>query len=250
MIKNTLKALARKLKPQTNEKIFREKWNNLQTAIAFVIANNIEGDYLEFGVYKGESFIYAYDLYNEIFKNYKQNEKGHEEDSFMKQNVKFYAFDSFEGLPANHDEDVPLHWTGEKPMSYPRHLFEQNLKRAKVNFNNVEIIEGFYDKTLNTDLYKKLDLKKAAIIHIDCDLYESTKTVLDTIKPLLVEGSVLIFDDYHYYKGSPYKGERGAFNEWLNQNPQYVTTELSKTYPAAAFIINERDENAGYERMV
>ncbi len=219
---------------------YPEKKFNLHYAIGFAVANNIEGDYLEFGVFKGESFIYAYKHYNKMFANYRKTQKVHSR--FLDHKIRFFAFDSFEGLPDSDDKDIPLHWTGEKPMSYPRFKFEKNLKKANVDLNKVSIIEGYYDKTLTKSLYAKLGLEKAAIIHIDCDLYESTKTVLDTIKPLIVEGTVIIFDDYFYYKGSPYKGERGAFNEWLVKNPDFIATEICKYYPAAVFALNKRED--------
>jgi len=220
MIKR-LKRIIRKVFSKGKHQYLHKK-NNLKLAISFVVANNIEGDYLEFGVFKGDSFIYAYKTHNELYTRYKKAHANEPENTFLNQNVRFFAFDSFKGLPDNNDQDIPIHWTGESPMSYPRYLFEKNLKKRKVNMNNVEIIEGFYDATLNPTLYNKLDLKKAAIIHIDCDLYESTKTVLDTIKPLIVEGTVIVFDDYFCYN--------------------LIASKLSTFSPASAFIINQRND--------
>lgn len=230
---------------KTKDRHALHKWNNIRVALSFVIGNNIEGDYLEFGVLKGESFIYAYKQFHDMFAKYKEYQKA-KSSPFLDQEVRFFAFDSFEGLPENDDQDIPLHWTGDKPMSYPRFLFDQNLQTAKLDPKKVVITEGYYDQTLTESLYEKINLKRAAIIHIDCDLYDSTKTVLDTIQPLIGEGTVIVFDDYFYYKGSPYKGERGAFNEWLIQNPEWVPSELSKYYPGAAFILNKKVEGKEY----
>lgn len=236
-IKRRIKSLLSESKP------FMHKRNNLISAINFVISNNIEGDYMEFGVFKGESFILAYQTYTHLFERYRKMNIGKPNIPFLNQKVRFFAFDSFEGLPENEDPDIPLHWTGDQPMSYPKYLFEKNLKKAKVDMNDVVMVEGFYDQTLTPQLYDEMQIKGASIIHIDCDLYESTKTVLDTIKPLIGDGTVIVFDDFFYYRGSPYKGERGAFNEWLNENPEMIATELCKYPPAVTYVISMRDES-------
>ena len=93
-------------------------------------------------------------------------------------------------------------------------------------------------------LYKKLDLGKAAIVMIDCDLYSSTKEVLKFITPLLVDGSILIFDDWYAYKGSPFKGERRATSEWLEINPHISLSAFSaRGAHQRAFIVNFKDIN-------
>ena len=63
-------------------------------------------------------------------------------------------------------------------------------------------------------------LTAAAIVHIDCDLYSSTKTALHFITDLIVDGTVIIFDDWFNFIASPVKGEQRAAPEWLIQNPQ------------------------------
>jgi O-methyltransferase len=221
-----------------------DKWNNLKVAIGFIVANNIEGDYLEFGVYKGDSFVFVYKLFVNTFKTYKRRAlRQHADSPFLNRKLRFFAFDSFEGLPDNDDKDIPLHWQGNGVMSYPRYLFESKLRSNRVDMNSVGIVPGYYEKSLQPDLYQKLNLTKASIIHIDCDFYESTKTCLDFITPLVTDGTIIVFDDYFYYKGHPKKGERGAFNEWLSQNRNLVSTEISKYYPGAAFIINLDNES-------
>jgi len=215
------------------------KWNCLKTAISFIIANNIEGDYLEFGVFKGESFIYSYRYFKDVFSRYKRSAVSTAGEPFLSQSVRFFAFDSFSGLPETSDEGIPIHWKGKNAMSSPKDLFERNLRSKKVDIKDVVINQGYYDVSLTSQFVETNSLKKAAIIHIDCDLYESTKTVLEFITPLIVDGTVLIFDDYFYYKGHPLRGERGAFFNWLNNRKEFVASELCKFYPSSAFIINK-----------
>ena len=123
-------------------------------------------------------------------------------------------------------------------MRCSREDFVNNLKKARVNLNEVEIVEGFYGSSLNDNILKERSLKRAAIVNIDCDLYDSTVKVLDFLTPLFIDGSVLYFDDWFYFSGHPEKGERGAFKEWLSQHPEFIATELCKYYPAVSYIIN------------
>ena len=123
-------------------------------------------------------------------------------------------------------------------MLCTREEFVNNLKKAKVNLNDVEIVEEFYESSLNENILKERNLRRGAIVNIDCDLYESTVQVLDFLTPLVVDGTTIYFDDWFYYSGNPRKGERGAFNEWLLHHPEFTATELCKYYPAASYIIN------------
>ena len=62
-------------------------------------------------------------------------------------------------------------------------------------------------------------------IYIDCDLYSSTRDVLEFIDDLVVTGTWILFDDYWFYRGSPLHGEQKAIREWLNASERI---DLSK----------------------
>jgi len=79
------------------------------------------------------------------------------------------------------------------------------------------------------------------MIHIDCDLYESAKTVLSFITPIVQEGTIIMFDDWYQFRGNPDKGEQRAFREWLYDNPHLNSVEYVKQPPwANSFIISHR----------
>jgi len=52
--------------------------------------------------------------------------------------------------------------------------------------------------------------------------------VLDFITDYLVDGTILIFDDWFVFRGNPNYGERKAFNQWLKKNPEIKITEFQK----------------------
>ena len=220
-------------------KPWRNKLNCLETAIDFSIANNVVGDYFEFGVYRGDSFARAYRFHRTRFSRYVKGNGSKDDASFCQQRVRFFAFDSFQGLPTTSDSDVPIHWRGESVMAHLKEDFLRSVGRKGVDLSHVIAVEGFYEDSLNERLAEKHGIESVAVAHIDCDLYESTVPVLNFITPFVVDGTVLVFDDFFYYRGHPNKGARGAFNQWLSKHPSFTSTELYKAPPAACFIINE-----------
>ncbi|WP_044252706.1 hypothetical protein [Isosphaera pallida] len=66
------------------------------------------------------------------------------------------------------------------------------------------------------------------MIDVDCDLYSSAKVVLEFITPLMVDGTILIFDDWYCFRGHPQRGERAAFAEWSAGLPHWVFKEYQK----------------------
>jgi hypothetical protein len=58
------------------------------------------------------------------------------------------------------------------------------------------------------------------VAYIDCDLYESTRDVLNFLVHFLQDGTVVCFDDYWHYRGRADVGEQRALGEFLAQHPE------------------------------
>lgn len=182
-------------------------------AVRFAKMNRVDGSYLEFGAYRGSTFSYFYHL----FKRYHMV-------------VQMYAFDSFEGLPQPSGLDsVPGYGeqfsAGEFSCSVEE--FVDRLAANGVPPSAYTIVQGYFNESLTPELYA-ISMTKAAIVWIDCDLYESTKPVLEFVLPLLQDGTLLIFDDYYCFKGNPRFGERRAFEELAATNPDIGFTEYAR----------------------
>lgn len=185
----------------------------------FAAVNKVEGDYLEFGVFRGASYVTAYytlrHCFDEVINSFgfTMSEADRKLTGSIIEKMRFFAFDSFEGLPIAKDSDASGFF--EKGQ-FKASLDEFNRSLISANFPQERsvIVSGWYDKSLTPAVYDEHRLTKAAIVHIDCDLYESTRLVLEFIAPLLVDGTVLIFDDWFHFNGHPLKGEQKAFNEW------------------------------------
>jgi hypothetical protein len=154
--------------------------------------------------------------------------------------MRFYGFDSFEGLPAIKGTDEGGEFR-EGQYSLSLDQFKELISKRGVRLDKVNLVKGWYEKVLNGDTRQRLSTKKAAFVFIDCDLYESTVPVLNFIMDYLQSGTVIAFDDWHSFKGSPEKGEQKAFNEWLRRNPAVEALEFRKFgWSGNSFILHER----------
>lgn len=185
---------------------------------AFRFVRNMQkrggGDYLEFGVYRGRTTVEAFKKAKEL--NF--------------DTMRFFAFDSFEGLPSLSDEEKDFGQFYEGQYSCSVENFLENLKAANVDLSRVITIPGFYDKSLADPNIKSIhSIKKASVVWIDCDLYESTVPVLDFITDIIDAGTILVFDDYFSFGGDLYTGEIRAIREWLERNPD-ISLEHYRDY--------------------
>ena len=164
----------------------------LGQAFEFAKINHVPGDYLEFGLWRGKTFSYAYRMMHR----------------YRRGDMKLWGFDSFQGLPETGDHPDNIWYKGQFACTRPE--FESILRDRGFRRENMNLWEGFYSESLNDATHRRFSGRKAAIVYIDCDLYDSTIQVLDFVQPYLVDGSIICFDDYYNYKGDPEQGEQKA----------------------------------------
>jgi hypothetical protein len=69
----------------------------------------------------------------------------------------------------------------------------------------------------------------AALLHLDADLYSSTKTVLDAFRDRIRPGTVIVFDEYYNYPGWK-NHEWKAWQEFVNEKSyNYECVAFSET---------------------
>lgn len=101
---------------------------------------------------------------------------------------KVYGFDSFEGLPES--------W-GRPDMQFDKGAFSTQQKLPPVP-DNVLLYKGWFEDTLPA-FAMTLQREQIAMLHVDCDLYSSTKCVFDTLGHALAPGCVIVFDELFNY---------------------------------------------------
>jgi hypothetical protein len=147
---------------------------------AVALALEIEGHWAEFGVASGTSA--------RVFLN------------SLPLGWNFYLFDSFEGLPEYWCTNLPK---GKYACGVP--VFEND---------RAIIVKGLYEDTL-PQWSNSFD-GKLSLVHIDCDLYSSTKCVLKNIRKHLMVGSVLLFDEFDLKNAPTNNREDRAFREFID----------------------------------
>jgi hypothetical protein len=111
-----------------------------------------------------------------------------------------HGFDSFQGLPEA--------WAGTKEAAG---AFGQKGRLPKVAAN-VRLHGGWFDATLPPFL--AAEPGPVALLHVDCDIYASTRTVFEHLGDRLVAGTVIVFDEYYNYPGWQ-QHEFRAFHEFI-----------------------------------
>ena len=151
--------------------------------------------YYEFGLYQGFSIWFA-----------EQIARGRVPEDFP-----FYGFDSFAGLPPS---EVDAHFYKPRQLATDYQLVQDNLTKFGADWKRLKLFKGFYSAELFASLAKTERFPPVAIAVIDVDIYESCVLVLDFLKSRLVEGSILILEDYNDMGRSDDHGERKAVREF------------------------------------
>lgn len=147
----------------------------------------------------------------------------------------YVAFDSFEGLPDISAIDRQEIWKKGK-LKTDEEVFLATCHRHGMPAERLSTVKGFYDETLTPELRNRLGPRKAAVVYVDCDLYLSTVPVLDFVKDFLQPGTIIVFDDWNCFLADPDRGERRAWREFLEREPNLKFEEFSSTGMQKAFV--------------
>ncbi len=139
----------------------------VHSAVADVVGRSCRIQYLEFGVFRGESILKWAEEYNRHSAS------------------RFAGFDTFTGLP----ED----WT----KSHPTGTFNVGGRPPTTADTRVSFVSGLFQDTLETFLDNQFVPSVPTVIHIDCDLYSATLFVLASLHRVLEPGTCVIFDDFY-----------------------------------------------------
>ena len=154
-------------------------------------ANLSEGNVVELGTFHGLS---AYQIATQI--------------SARDSSTTFSIFDSFEGLSEIKEEDKSAHAIDDdslrKQFAYGEDLVKQNLS----SFKCIRFYKGWIP-----DRFSEVDDQKFSFVHIDVDLYEPIKDSIGFFYPKLIQGGIMVFDDYGFTTQFP--GAKKAVDEAL-----------------------------------
>ena len=158
-----------------------KRLSSLRKMCEQVIQNNIPGDFIETGVWRGGACI----LMRAVLK-------AHDDTKRI-----VWCADSFEGLPKPNLKKYPK----DSGIAGELHKFEYlsvSLEKVESHFskyglldNQVRFLKGWFKDTL-----PQAPIEKLAILRLDGDMYESTIQALDALYDKLSTGGFLIVDDF------------------------------------------------------
>lgn len=184
-----------------------ERMYALYNGVKYIIANNIQGDFVECGVWKGGSAM----LIAKILSLHNIKDR------------RVILYDTYEGMsePTEFDKD----YSGEKATSLLQKSsiedqasvwcyssfdeVKENMLRTGLDASQILMIKGKVEDTIPY----QIPTKKIALLRLDTDWYESTAHELLHLYPLLHIPGVLIIDDYGHWEGC-----RRAVDEYFAKN--------------------------------
>jgi O-methyltransferase len=156
------------------------RMRNLRQLCESAIMNDIPGDFIETGVWRGGACIYMRAILNAYGDTIRR----------------VFVADSFNGLPPPTPEAYPadmgdVHYKN-KILAISRQEVEENFRRYGVLDERVVFLEGWFKDTLPV-----APIDRLSVLRLDGDMYESTIQSLDALYHKVSRGGSVIVDDYH-----------------------------------------------------
>jgi hypothetical protein len=156
-----------------------KRLTNLETLIEDILENDVPGDLLEAGAWRGGATIFMRAVL---------------EAHGVRDRVVWVA-DSFEGLPPPNPEEFPadagLDLSGIEELAVSVEEVKRNFSRYGLLDDQVRFLKGWFSDTFPT-----APIEKLALLRLDGDLYESTMDTLIPLYPKVSSGGYVIADDY------------------------------------------------------
>ncbi len=180
-----------------------ERTVSLMRAVRYLVKNDIAGDVVECGVWKGGSMMA---VARTLLR--------------LKATRRLWLYDTFEGFSPPTAADVSTCGLSAQKD------FESDYFRVGVEAVRQAVLGTGYDASLVQFVKGKVEdtipgqaPEQIALLRLDTDWYESTRHELEHLFPRLVRGGVLIVDDYGHWQGA-----RKATDEYLEANkiPMYL----------------------------
>ena len=204
-----------------------EKYHALKKVHYLSAIEDVEGDYLEFGVFTGSSFCHSIRCCKKLVK---LNSKII--------NTKFFGFDSFAGFGDLTEDDKHPFYTDEN-FATSLSTVERRVKRVAGSLK-FEMVPGFFSDSLKNGA-GQYSIQKSRIIFIDSDTYSSANEALAFCIPTIQEGTFIVLDDYYSYRGSEVRGVTRAFSEFISKSEIKVRRVFTYGMGGAVFVISEKN---------
>jgi len=162
------------------------------------MVRSVEGSIVECGVSIGHGLLY-FSLLSELLETPRH----------------IFGFDSFDGFPEPTAEDKSGRGVKRGELASPISMVSKVLQDGRVSASymdsNVHLVRGFFDKTLPGFE------GTIALLHLDCDLYNSYKVCLEHLYGKVAKGGLILFDEYLH---PDWVGATKAVDEFFASRPE------------------------------
>jgi len=176
----------------------------LRKSVEYVVKNEVPGDIVECGVWKGGSMMAVAKTLIEL-----------------NESRTLHLFDTFDGMTAPQGIDRDLYGQSaaaqlaveDKDSSTvwaysPLEEVQRNLASVEYDPSKLVFVKGRVEETIPAQAPSQI-----SILRLDTDWYESTYHELVHLYPRLSVGGVLIIDDYGFWEGA-----RKAVDRYIEEN--------------------------------
>lgn len=163
---------------------------------------NLRGDIVECGVFRGSSFS-RFMCFDKIFNTKKR----------------FYGLDVFGKFPNSGTKQDRTVSKNHNKIGYGIKKDDLEFLLRKRNLKNFNLIKGDVLETLKIFLNGK---KKICLLHLDLDVYEATKYVLENLLSSVVKNGIILIDDYKHIHNTT-----KAVDEFLIKNKKLKINKFS-----------------------
>jgi hypothetical protein len=194
----------------------------LRTAVEYVMGTGVYGDVVEFGCYRGRTAVTLAKAMHKGEASYRFSEVAH---GIPERSL--WVFDSFRGFPktstavdaASPHIKAGVWYEGAPAGGSPAEI--RSMCNAWLTDDRINVVAGWYKDTLSQIPAGH----KFALVHVDCDYYESTIQVLDHLfaHDMIADGCTILFDDWYCNRGSPDFGEQKAWSETVEKYRPWIT---------------------------
>ncbi len=182
-----------------------ERIKVLADAVRYIVNNQIQGDFVECGVWKGGSVLAILKVLL----------------SLEIKNRNIFLFDTFEGMSEPTELDVDPNGNSASTLLekegkdsswiWAKSVLDEvrnNLQQVNYPKDKLYFIKGKVEDTLSSNKPEQI-----ALLRLDTDWYESTKVELEELFDHVVPGGIIIIDDYGHWAGC-----KKAVDEFLAEN--------------------------------
>jgi hypothetical protein len=148
-----------------------ENMMNIFLLLRFFLGKVPSGNIVEYGSYQGGSAIFMAWIAKRLYSG-----------------VKVFALDTFAGMPQT-DKGVDAHNAGD----FSNVDYEKLKKRVKdLQLDNLVLVKGLFENTHPSAMDQA---GQVVMAHIDCDIYSAVQFCYQAVKPYMVDGGYVVFDD-------------------------------------------------------